>query len=172
MKTDKKTKFTPRRLARELVLHGLYSFEFSNNQTVTEVISDIKNLNFGNISQELDEELENLIERKDEVFQKKAMTYFEQLFIKVFNNKKELEEELKKRTKNWKMDRITLMDKLIIIIGLCELKYFDSVPPLAVMNEAIEISKKFSSPQSGKFINGILNAYYADSIKTTLDEIP
>lgn len=167
MKIDKKAKFTPRRLARELVLHGLYSFEFSKEQTVTEVIADIKNLNFGNVSQEIDEELENLIERKDEVFQKKAMSYFEQLFIKVFNNKNELEEELKSRTKNWKIDRITLMDRLIIIIGLCELKYFDSVPPLAVMNEAIEISKKFSSPESGKFINGILNSYYYDASKTS-----
>ncbi len=50
------------------------------------------------------------------------------------------------------------MDRLILRIGICELMYFDDIPPKVSISEAIEIAKEYSTDQSGKFINGILDA--------------
>ena len=56
------------------------------------------------------------------------------------------------------MKRIALMDKLLLRIGITELLYFPDIPPKVSINEVIEIAKNYSTSNSGKFINGILDA--------------
>lgn len=152
-------KFAGKKLARELVLHGLYARE-TTQKTVLEIIKDVKELNFGTVNSEIDEDLDNLEKRQDPIIQKEAMEYFERLFRKVVESETEFETEIKQLTENWDLERITEIDRLILRMGMCELKYFPDIPAKVSINEAIEIAKKFSTPKSGKFINGILDAYH------------
>ena len=58
----------------------------------------------------------------------------------------------------WTSDRIALMDRLIMSAAISELKCFDSIPTSVTLNEYIELAKIFSTPNSGPFVNGVLNA--------------
>lgn len=62
-----------------------------------------------------------------------------------------------KFTYNWEIERISDIDKLIMSAAISELKYFPSIPVKVTLDEFIEISKSYSSPKSGAFINGILD---------------
>lgn len=62
-----------------------------------------------------------------------------------------------KFTYNWELDRISEMDKLIMSCAIAELKNFPSIPVKVTLDEYIEISKTYSSPKSGAFINGVLD---------------
>jgi N utilization substance protein B len=57
----------------------------------------------------------------------------------------------------WDKDRIVLMDRIIMCIALAEMRTFDKIPTAVTLNEYIELAKNFSTPASGKFVNGILN---------------
>ena len=58
---------------------------------------------------------------------------------------------------NWKIDRIALVDKNILRVAIYELLHRDDIPSAVTINEAVEIAKKFSTPRSGNFVNGILD---------------
>jgi N utilization substance protein B len=73
---------------------------------------------------------------------------------------------IKSKVSNWEMDRIALIDKLLLRMGICELIYFEDIPPKVSINEVIEISKKFSTAGSAKFINGVLDAVLNDLKKS------
>jgi transcription antitermination protein NusB len=85
-----------------------------------------------------------------------------QLVDLVLANKKELDKSIGQRVDNWEMNRIALIDKILIRMGIAELLYFPDIPPKVSINEVIEISKDFSTPKSGKFINGILDTILAE----------
>jgi N utilization substance protein B len=72
-------------------------------------------------------------------------------------HKDELDKHIKFRVDNWEMNRIALIDKILLRMGICELLYFPDIPPKVSINEAIEIAKLYSTAGSGKFINGILD---------------
>ncbi len=57
---------------------------------------------------------------------------------------------------DWHLDRMAVVDRNILRIALYEICHSEEVPPNVAVNEAIEMGKKFSTPESGKFINGIL----------------
>lgn len=65
--------------------------------------------------------------------------------------------EIDKLSDNWELEDIALLDRNILCLAVYELLFTDTPAPV-VINEAIEIAKKFSSEASGKFINGILDA--------------
>ena len=69
---------------------------------------------------------------------------------------------IKKKAANWNFDRIALIDKLLLRMGICELYYCEDIPPKVTINEAIEIAKHFSTEKSGQFINGILDSILHD----------
>ena len=77
----------------------------------------------------------------------------------VEQSKNELDDKLSQYPKEgWTLERLTLIEKNILRLGLFEMTEFDS-PQLVAINEAIEISKKFSDEKSSKFINGILSKF-------------
>ena len=61
---------------------------------------------------------------------------------------------------NWQFDRIALMDRLILRMALCELINYEEIPPKVTINEAIDLAKKYSTYESGRFVNGVLDALY------------
>ena len=93
-----------------------------------------------------------------DVTDKADKDFADELVHKVLAHKDELDKEIKKRVDNWEMNRIALIDKILLRIGICELLYFQDIPPKVSINEAIEIAKLYSTAGSGKFINGILDA--------------
>lgn len=71
---------------------------------------------------------------------------------------KEIDALIRSRVNNWELDRIALIDRLLLRMGIAELMYFPDIPPKVSINEVIEIAKEYSTAKSGKFINGILDA--------------
>lgn len=58
---------------------------------------------------------------------------------------------------NWKIHRMSYVDRNVLRLGVAEFLAFDDIPPMVSMNEAIELGKKFGTTESGGFINGILD---------------
>jgi N utilization substance protein B len=68
-----------------------------------------------------------------------------------------IDDKIKSHSTNWSFERIAKLDVSVMRVAVYEMIYTDTAPPI-IMNEAIEISKKYCSESSGKFINGVLNA--------------
>jgi transcription antitermination protein NusB len=69
-----------------------------------------------------------------------------------------LDELIKKHTENWRFERLAAIDRAILRLAIHELRIGDT-PPKVVLNEAVELAKKFSSDKSGPFVNGVLDAF-------------
>jgi transcription antitermination protein NusB len=76
----------------------------------------------------------------------------------ILNHHQELEEILVKYLKNWKLSRISKIEHTIFMLAIYELKFTSEVPAKVVINEAIELGKKYSTKESSSFINGILDS--------------
>lgn len=74
----------------------------------------------------------------------------------VVEKEKELDGELQPIAPEWPIDQIARMDRVILRMGLYELKYGKDVPPKVVINEAVELAKAFGSENSSRFVNGVL----------------
>ena len=78
-------------------------------------------------------------------------------------DKKEVSMELlKPKLKNWDAERIASLDLIIIQMGISEFLFFDTIPTKVTINEYIDLAKDYSTPQSGQFINGILDNIHKD----------
>ena len=84
------------------------------------------------------------------------------LFHKTILNEKEYDKLIAPKLENWEMERIAMMDVILMKMAICEILNFESVPTKVSMNEYIEISKDYSTPKSKVFINGILDKILAD----------
>ncbi len=69
-----------------------------------------------------------------------------------------LDDIIANHVEKWELDRIARLDHIILRLAICEIRYFDDIPPKVAINEAIEIAKKYSTGKSDKFINGVLDA--------------
>jgi len=69
---------------------------------------------------------------------------------------------IKPKLKNWDADRIALLDMILMRMGVCEFLYFETVPTKVTINEYIDIAKEYSTPQSGQFVNGILDTIHKE----------
>ncbi len=91
--------------------------------------------------------------------------YGAELLHKYFQTEKELEVLIEPNLKNWEIDRVAVIDKILLKMALCEFLYFETIPTKVTLNEYVEISKSYSTPKSKEFVNGIL-----DKLKTVLTE--
>lgn len=85
-----------------------------------------------------------------------------QLFNKTILNEEETNTYISEKTKNWDVERIALVDTILMKMAITELMNFNSIPVKVTMNEYIDISKEFSTPKSKGFINGILDKILTD----------
>ena len=69
----------------------------------------------------------------------------------------EVDEIIKKHAQNWELHRIAAVDRNILRLAIYEMLHRDDIPPVVSINEAVDIAKKFSTQDSGKFVNGILD---------------
>ena len=90
------------------------------------------------------------------------VSLLQDLFNNILANNEGLKNHLIGRTPNWDSERIAKIDYAFLITSIGELLYLRSIPPNVTINEYIEIAKEFSSPSSGKFINGVLDNLIKD----------
>jgi len=81
----------------------------------------------------------------------------EQLIHGFRENQEAVDEEIRSHAENWEFSRIAKMDLAILRLAIYELLFRLDIPPIVSINEAIDLSKDFSSPDSKRFINGILD---------------
>lgn len=124
-----------RRKARELVLQSLYQSELNGKP-----VSD----NF-------------LVLREHFEINKKALPYATELIDGMVEHQDALDQRIAQHTKNWRVERMSLIDRNIIRIGAYELCYRADIPAEVVINEALEVAKRFSTDEAAPFINGILD---------------
>src|SRR5580698_7384352 len=86
-----------------------------------------------------------------------ARLFAEPLIRGVLEHREAIDEHIKKHAKNWDFHRIAAVDRNIMRLAIYEMLYRDDIPPIVSINEAVDIAKKFSTQDSGKFVNGILD---------------
>ena len=135
---------TRRRQIREKVLQGLFAYELSH-EPVELILETI----VGGLKKEPE-----------------SFEVAKTLFMKVIDTKDELDTLIKSRVANWEFNRLAVIDKIVLRISICELLYFEDIPPKVSINEAIEIARRYSTEKSDKFVNGVLDSILDDLKKS------
>jgi len=83
--------------------------------------------------------------------------FAEPLIKGVLQQRDAIDEIIKKHCKNWDFHRIAAVDRNVMRLAIFEMLHREDIPPVVSINEAVDIAKKFSTEDSGKFVNGILD---------------
>jgi N utilization substance protein B len=78
----------------------------------------------------------------------------------------EIDEELVRQTTHWRLERLAAVDRNILRLAMFELMYESDTPSAVVIDEAIEIAKKFGAKDSGRFVNGVLDGFVKRKART------
>ena len=130
----------PRRAARQCVLKALFAYQFSKNDTIDQLVSENPELKYNN-------------------------DFIQSLFDIVLEHVKLTEDIIKSHLENWEIDRVALIDKILLKMGICEIYFIYDIPPKVTISEMVEIAKIYSTDESPVFINGILDAVFKNYIK-------
>ena len=148
---NKKPPFTNRHQGRELALQLLYAFEMISGKgpgsisTLKTVIANYK-----------------IVEREHEI---PLNDFTIDLLQTVINNLGQVDQHLKDVITNWKLDRLSHIDRNLLRLAVAEIYFFGDIPPKVTINEYIDIAKEYSTPQSGQFVNGILDNIHKDLVR-------
>jgi transcription antitermination protein NusB len=117
-------------------------------------------------------ELEAVLERNITRYQATVddKDFIVQLVQGVAKHEKDLDAELQPVAPEWPIEQIARMDRVILRMGLYELKHAKDVPPKVVINEAVELAKAFGSENSSKFVNGVLGTVLRNLTGETADK--
>ena len=86
-----------------------------------------------------------------------AQTFAKELVAAAVDRAKEVDDLIASASKNWRIDRMSRVDRNILRLGACELLAFRDVPVKVVINEAVELAKRFGTAESSAFVNGVLD---------------
>lgn len=128
-----------RRAAREWALRILYAHELSSNP-VEQIFSDL------------------LGSQPDEP----NIRFCRELCRRAADKDAYIDQLIQSAVQKWDLKRIAILDHLILRVAIAEFLYFDDIPFKVTINEAIELAKRYSTSQSGRFVNGILDALSAE----------
>jgi transcription antitermination protein NusB len=156
-----------RRLVREKALQVLMAYEICELE-IEKLFRIIffRNFNFGDEEEKQDKVLTQTevteLEADIPIQWKQDEIEFGRLLIeKVIGKREKLNLMIRDFTANWELERIAFIDKILMQMAIVELLEFDEIPTKVSINEAIDIAKKYSTPKSGTFINGVLDSIYA-----------
>jgi N utilization substance protein B len=164
--SDKRNIKGNRRLAREKVLQIIMAY-YSCESDLNELFDHIfyREFNFG---EEDETEQTGKFFRPEEILEMESdipvkwrnedIEFGNLLANMVINKQEYLNELMEEFTQNWELDRIAKIDRFLVQSAICELLYFEEIPPKVSINEAIEISKKYSTDRSKMFVNGVLDS--------------
>lgn len=88
------------------------------------------------------------------------------LLTTTLDKKEYCAELIRPKLKNWDAERIAVLDMVLMRMGVCELLYFDTIPTKVTINEYIDLAKDYSTPQSGQFVNGILDNIHKEMLES------
>lgn len=134
-----------RRLAREIALQSLYHIEMNDvtpEVAIETVLEEARS----------DNEADLAVGDGDVA----GTPYLTDLVKGTSGNKERIDETLSAYLTGWKVDRLSKVDRQILRLAAYEMLFGTEVPPKVVVNEAIELAKRFGSDESGKFVNGVL----------------
>ena len=131
-----------RKLAREAVLQALYA-KYVSNEEQKKVLKDINSRY---------------------KFDKLTIKFVDELFSLTVENSNELDKKIETNLDNWTLDRLNVIDRLILQMSLCEMIYLQSydISHKVTISSALENAKKFSSEDSISFVNGVLDSIYKE----------
>ena len=81
----------------------------------------------------------------------------------------EIDEKIAKYTENWQLSRMAVVDRNILRFSVYELLFMDDIPPKVTINEAVNVAKKYSQDEAGKFVNGVLDKIHHTESKKSAD---
>lgn len=136
-----------RHLGRIVTLQSLYEHDFRSDESLD--INDIAERNLG--------QYEGVIGDRDFVFSSVRT---------VLDNQEKLDEVIQPAAPEWPVEQIARVDKIILRMAVSELLFQQETPPKVVINEAVELGKRFGSDNSSKFINGVLGTVYREHLGT------
>jgi N utilization substance protein B len=140
-----------RHLSRSIVLQTLFEWDFLPEEKKKNTV---------------DEEIKNILERNLVEFASGAEDndFVLALINQILQKRTAIDEIIEKVAPDWPIDKISVIDRNILRIGLTELLFGNrqEVPPKVAINEAIELAKTFGGENSGKFVNGVLGAVYKE----------
>jgi len=100
-----------------------------------------------------------------EIISKDKWEFAKGLLQTVIDKKEVLMDLIKPKLKNWDPERIATLDMILMQMGVCEFLYFETIPPKVSINEYIDLAKEYSTPQSGQFVNGILDNIHKELVQ-------
>jgi transcription antitermination factor NusB len=121
--------------ARELALQTLYQLDLRGTEVLDEVDAL---LNQGSADPEV-------------------LAFARELLFGCWEHRALIDEKIEEVARNWQLKRMAAVDRNVLRLATFELLFREDIPPLVTINEAIEIAKKFSTKNSGPFVNGILD---------------
>ena len=145
-----------RNTAREIAVHLAYELSFTE-KTAQELTAE-----------RLTEEYFETLRAEDEIYaevpEKDQAEYITSIVSGVSDHAPELDGYIAKYAKGWKFERIPLVAAAIMRVAMFEVLYRDDIPNSVAINEAVEIAKKYETPETVKFINGILGSFVRGEI--------
>jgi len=140
-----------RNTAREIAIHLSYELNFTG-KTVEELLDQrLTAASFASLAEE------------DDIYREapnaKQADYIRRLVRGVSGHGAELDGYIAKYARGWRFERIPLVASAIMRVAMYEVMYMPDVPSAAAINEAVEIAKKYETPETVKFINGILGSF-------------
>lgn len=140
-----------RNTAREIAIHLSYELSFTDKTAEDLLDQRLTAASFAELAEE------------DETYREapnaKQAAYIRRLVRGVDEHGAELDGYIEKYAKGWKFSRIPLVASAIMRVAMYEVMYMPDVPNAAAINEAVEIAKKYETPETVKFINGILGSF-------------
>lgn len=102
-----------------------------------------------------------------------ALRLFADPLIKgTLQHRAEVDAVIQKHAKNWDIGRMAAVDRNILRLAIFEMLHRDDIPPVVSINEAVDIAKKFSTDDSGKFVNGILDKVRGELMRPARGPVP
>ena len=144
-----------RRETREFCLQFLYHFQLP-------IFNDSKKI-LATDSVELFDQITTFRETLNVTMPSQEQAWVSSLAKGLLTHIDTLEEIAQKHLKNWKLQRLSRIEHTLLLMAAYELKYTPETPYKVVINEAIELAKKYSTKESGDFLNGVLDAIHKES---------
>jgi len=135
---------TQRRIAREAALEVLYRLDL--------------------VKHEPEDTIEEILNRKNP--SEEAENYLRRLVQAVLDHSAEVDKMLATHLRKWRVERLRYLDRAILRLASTEMMYFGDVPAKVSINEAVDIARKYGDDDSGRFVNGVLDAVYKELNRT------
>ncbi|NLU23512.1 MAG: transcription antitermination factor NusB [Clostridiales bacterium] len=146
-----------RNTAREIATHLAYELSFTELPVEELLDQRLSEENFASLA------TEHAI--YDELPNAKQRTYIGTLVKGVSEHAAELDTYIEKFARGWRFDRISLVASAIMRVAMYEIMYMPDIPHGVAINEALEIAKKYESPEVVRFMNGILGSFLREEVK-------